>query len=252
MPENKDMKNPLKVKFLSSFFNIALLTTHLFLRMAIFLTSWIRVIQTSKKIALKKMKLSHLHWIRKTKRNTREFRLRQIVARRIENAFLNDSKEINLADCMLSHLPKSFYKLEQLEIINLSGNRLTQFESAFRDLENITSLDLSRNKFTRLPVLHLNIHQPFTLDISHNMITTVPQASFALTYATCINLACNRIKAFPNKLEYFENLKQLDISYNPIETLPECFSNFTEMTQLNIAGIEQSRLRHLPPQAVIQ
>lgn len=252
MPNDQNKKNPIKAKILSSFFNIALITTHMFLRMAIFLTSWVRIIQTSKKIALKKMKLSHMHWIRKTKRNSREFRLRQIVARRIENAFLKDSKDINLADCMLSHLPKSFYKLDKIESINLSGNRLTHFDSAFRNLENITSLDLSRNKFTRMPVLHFNIHQPFTLNISHNMITTIPQASFALSQAVSLNLSCNRIKKFPNKLEYFSNLKQLDISYNPIDALPECFSEMSDMAELHIAGLEESKLRHLPPHAVVQ
>ena len=248
---DKRPRNVIIQKVIMSFFNIAIITTHTFFRLAIFLTSWIKVIQTSKKIALKKMKISHLHWIRKVKRKTREARLRQIVARRIENAFLHDTNEINLADCMLTDLPKSFYQLKHLQNINLSGNRLTHLTSAFRNLENITSLDLSRNKFTRLPALHLNIQQPYHLNLSHNMITSVPQASFSLLNAIRINLSCNRIRRFPNKLEYFSNLKHLDISYNPIEAFPSCFAQLKAMEMLSIDGIEQNKLKYLPPNAVI-
>jgi hypothetical protein len=119
-------------------------------------------------------------------------------------------KNLNLTKCYLSQLPKTFYKLDSLEVLYLEYNELTTIPNDIFQLSNLTTLSLLSNN-----------------------IEVVPTEISTLENLELLGLGNNRVGSLPDELSNLKKLKHLDISQNNFNLIPNVIYELTNLVNLS-------------------
>ena len=139
-----------------------------------------------------------------------------LITNILDNAKIDSSlkliniKNLNLTKCYLSQLPKTFYKLDSLEVLFLEYNELTTIPDDIFQFRNLTTLSLLSNN-----------------------IESVPTEISNLKNLELLGLGNNRVGSLPDELANLKKLKHLDISQNSFNQMPNVIYELTNLVNLS-------------------
>jgi Leucine-rich repeat (LRR) protein len=162
-------------------------------------------------------------------------------------------------------LPRSYHKLEALEILDLSSNVLTKFPNGAARNKKLKELSLQHNELTLRDKLKLHPHleklalqnnrieqvpEQITrfpnltrLSLNHNRITDVAPEISNLKKLKHLSFYNNRLTSIPTGVYELRSLNVIDLYFNQIETIDDRISNWDS---LQILFISHNRLLKLP------
>ncbi len=132
----------------------------------------------------------------------------------------NSLTSVNINNCGLSVIDKSFHYLPNLVNLNLSHNSIGKIEN----LQNCSALNyvnLSYNRIFDLTYLDRSLGKVITIDLSYNRIDNLHGIEHLLAVKD-IDLSGNKINDFPTLtfLTTLPFLQKLNLANNPISLLP--------------------------------
>jgi internalin A len=159
---------------------------------------------------------------------------RDEVLRRIKEAAMRNSKELDLLDQGLTEIPKEVFQLQNLRSLNLSKNKIVKIPDVIAQLQNLTKLNLYINRIVKIPDAITRLRNLTELDISRNQIVKIPDAIARLKNLKWLNLSDNKIMKIPDAIAQLQNLTLLSLYNNQIVEIPDAIAQLQSLTILNL------------------
>ncbi len=231
---NKELKNPLSVKFISSLIgkklkNLPEKTIRRFYHLRVLLLNG----NLFEKLPESIYSLENLETLVISNNKIRE------IPSGISN--LKNLIEIDLSNNPLQNLPAELSKLENIERINLSNCGLKVFPAVLFNMPDLKSINLNGNNIKKIPAKIRDLKHLQELNMDFTGISIIPENILELNSLKILNWSGNKLMKLPNELSELKNLEKLSISYNRDIIIDSGFSSsFSKLISFNIAGINKS------------
>ncbi|MEM7182668.1 MAG: leucine-rich repeat domain-containing protein [Spirochaetota bacterium] len=154
--------------------------------------------------------------------------------------YIQSKKEINLGWYRLSALPKSFGKLQSIEVLFLHKNYFTQMPEVLGELKNLKKLHFMLNPLQSLSESIGNLKKLEFLNLPYNRLKTLPNSIGKLENLTFLDLHNNQITHLPESMGQLRSLEKLYINNNQLKSLPNSIGKLKNLRELHIGGNEFS------------
>jgi Leucine-rich repeat (LRR) protein len=138
-------------------------------------------------------------------------------------------------------LPRSYHKLEALEILDLSSNVLTKFPNGAAQNKKLKELSLQHNELTLRDKLKLHPHLE-KLALQNNRIEHVPEQIMRFPNLTRLSLNHNRITGVAPEISNLKKLKHLSFYNNLLTSIP---AGVYELRSLNIIDLYFNQIEEI-------
>lgn len=174
------------------------------------------------------------------------------AARRMQDAVVRRSTELDLSDLSFEKLPDSPGDLTSLTVLNLDYHRLAVLPDWLGGLTNLTKLNLHRAPSDdhgplppppKLPQSLGGLTNLRELDLARLQLGVLPDWLRKLTNLTVLNVFGNQLTELPEWLGGLTSLRSIHLGGNQLTELPESFGDLTSLVNLQL---ENNQLSILP------
>ena len=187
---------------------------------------------------------------------------------------LNQLRDLNLEDNMITELPSHFCRCRKIEHLNLSRNRLFELPEKIGQLTGLKELLCDVNRLDLLPKSFQSLRHLHTFSACMNCLYELPDFITRLEKLKILNLDANELHRLPkgmgnlkltmlkcahNRLEKLEpdflfpnlaeNIECLWVSNNNMLELPAMFNNVGNLRELHL---DYNPLRSPPPELLAE
>jgi Leucine-rich repeat (LRR) protein len=179
---------------------------------------------------------------------------------------LKNLRELDLRDCNIEFLPKTFDLLQNLETLYLEGNIHLELKDTFKKISKLPKLKFLRISAKEIPreiglckqleKLELYNHPDYKnyitplvlpeeignltnlrhLDIEENHLEKLPKSIGKLKKLKYLSVSENQLEILPLEICNLTNLQELYLSKNKLTSLPEGFEKLKNLYYLDISG----------------
>ncbi len=165
------------------------------------------------------------------------------IKKRIQNAKISKTSELNLSKSGITILPEEIGELLDLTILDLRENQLEELPESLANLTKLKRLHLRKNAFSEFPMVVLNLSLLEHLCLSENQLSKIPDEINYLKKLVDFHLADNSLNALPESILELTELDHLCLNDNKIEYLPQEIDRLKKITQLHL---NNNKLKKLP------
>lgn len=169
-----------------------------------------------KKAGLQTLQKDLVHWQKTQRDSTRAAE----ACYRIEKAYMDGDKVLDLSDLHLSTLPDCIAQLRFLTELCAFGNFLTVLPEGVLQLKKLKSLTLFSNRLKKLPDDIIQLKELKHLTVSFNKLEKLPAGLGKLVNLETLFCSNNRLIALPASITQLASLKVLMLESNKDLRLP--------------------------------
>ena len=157
--------------------------------------------------------------------------------RRIEEARIGGTKDLDLSAMRLEELPSEIGQLINLRRLKLTNNNLTMLPPEIVQLTNLLELFLDSNELATFPLEISQLTNLEYLYLSNNQLTSLPPEIEHLDHLIVFVVDYNHLTSLPpqiGNISGLSNLFVLSLSHNQLRTLPSEIGQLTHLYELNV------------------
>ncbi|XP_067932992.1 uncharacterized protein [Watersipora subatra] len=163
-----------------------------------------------------------------------------------EDADLSRLIDFNIAENLLSVIPKNIERLLNLKVLNISHNCLKKsIPESIKNLSNLTALSLQWNRLESVPIDSLSeLKYLHLLNLSYNKLKIVDNRICFLPSLKVLNLSGNDGLSFHDTStpSHDSKLQELNISSTAMNLLPSFFSSLSRLRVLDCQNNEVTNI----------
>ncbi|EGC32264.1 hypothetical protein DICPUDRAFT_155787 [Dictyostelium purpureum] len=180
------------------------------------------------------------------KANSKEINLKEHTLKHIPIVLCTNFSyivKLNLNDNLIKEIPADIYKLRALKILWVNNNRITSIPDEVGLLSELEDFQVDGNNIVRIGRVFFELKKITDLSLSKNHLKEIPTDISDFKTLKSLHLEQNQLTALPGCLSSMSQLRTLNVGQNQIEYIFNDFSNIPSLTALTLFA---NRLNNLP------
>jgi len=153
----------------------------------------------------------------------------QEAVQRIKAANAKKSEILDISDLGLRTIPRELFNLKHLKTLKLGKNyhrldddsqqnSITHLTKSFGKLEQLEVLIAPNNDLSEIPAEVVGLSKLRVLDVANNQIKTLPADIEKMQTLQHLNVNHNQLKTLPNEVAFMDNLQEVHWNLNPFQS----------------------------------
>ncbi|MGB0983813.1 MAG: leucine-rich repeat domain-containing protein [Saprospiraceae bacterium] len=162
---------------------------------------------------------------------------------KIQEAKVNDVAELDLSNLGLRSIPREVFELKNLKVLRLGRfygqyenttlqNGISHLTKSFLKLESLEELYLENNEVVNFPEELLGMPNIRVVNLAYNQLKRLPNSIGQMTNLEVIDVNHNQLKYLPYEMAYLTNLKEVHLTLNPFQP------RFKEVVELDLLSLK--------------
>ncbi len=161
------------------------------------------------------------------------------------NEYIKDASSLYINKLSIHALPESMGTLTNLELIDIADCPIINLPKSFINLHNLKSFFASSLKITEMPNIFNSLDLEL-LSITDCELQSIPKEIDRLQKLKILNITGNKITELPSIIGNFPNLVLLSMEDNPFTSLPKSLSKYDSEVAIVVPDALQDELDKIP------